>query len=97
MADIASYTFTSNGQPLTAIEKDGMYYVEVADINPQDLDDAVEVAVTCADQTLTVAYSPMNYIVRMYNKETTSDNLKALLAAMYTYHVAAEVLYPDAQ
>jgi hypothetical protein len=37
----------------------------------------------------------MNYIVRMSTKG--SDNLKALMKAIYNYHLAAEVICPDAE
>lgn len=91
--DISSYTFTVNGteyQP--ELKEAGLYYIEVADINPQDLDDAITVAV---NETLTVSYSPMNYIVRMSTKG--SENLQALMKAIYNYHLAAEVICPDAE
>jgi hypothetical protein len=91
--DISSYTFTVNGteyQP--ELKEEGLYYIEVADINPQDLDNAIAVTV---NETLTVSYSPMNYIVRMSTKG--SDNLKALMKAIYNYHLAAEVICPDAE
>ena len=61
------------------------YYIEVADINPQDLDNAVAVKVNNA---LTVVYSPMNYIVNMYKKG--SESLQALVKTLYNYHLAAE-------
>lgn len=73
-------------------QKDGLSYVEIADINPQDLDNAIAVTV---NETLTVSYSPMNYIVRMSTKG--SENLQALMKAIYNYHLAAEVICPDAQ
>ena len=73
-------------------EKNGMYYVEIADINPQDLDNAITVAV---NETLTVSYSPMNYIVRMSTKG--SENLQALMKALYNYHLAAEDFCANAQ
>ncbi len=91
--DISSYNFTVNGvayQP--ELKEAGLYYIEVADINPQDLDDAITVAV---NETLTVSYSPMNYIVRMSTKG--SENLQALMKAIYNYHLAAEVICPDAE
>lgn len=87
-ANIGDYTFTAGNKTLTPAQKNGMYYVDVAEINPQDLDESIEVVVTYGTQNLTVGYSPMNYIVRMYGKG--SDELKALLQAMYTYHLAAE-------
>lgn len=88
--DVNSYTFTVNGTEYEPVQKDNMYYIEVADINPQDLDDAITVAV---NDTLTVSYSPMNYIVRMSTKG--SENLKALMKALYNYHLAAETIVPD--
>ena len=90
--DISDYAFTIDGVECEAQMKDGLYYIEKADINPQDLDDAITVAVNDA---LTVSYSPMNYIVRMSIKG--SENLQALMKALYNYHLAAEVLCPDAE
>ena len=69
------------------VAKDGMYYVEVADINPQDYSSLITLTVTKGDQSLTVSYSPLNYIIRM--SEKGSDSLKALVNALYGYHAAA--------
>lgn len=82
-------TFTVAGKPVTPVAKDGMYYVEVADINPQDLANDVTVTVTSGSETLTVGYSPMDYIIRMYAKAGSSEALKALMQAFYSYHLAA--------
>lgn len=88
--NISSYTFKLGEQTLTAKEKDGLYYVEAANINPQDLDKAVTLTVSCGDAGMTVAYGPMNYMIRM--NEKGSDSLKALVKAMYNYHLAAKAL-----
>ncbi len=88
-ANIADYTFTAGQEVLTPKAKDGMYFVDVGQINPQDLDKPIEVAVTCGESVLTVDYSPMHYIVRKFGSDASSE-LKALLQAMYTYHLAAE-------
>ena len=78
------FYFTGNAEGIEgAVAKDGMFYVEVADILPQDLNKPVTVEVG----GLTVSYSPMNYIVRMNTKG--SDALKPLLKAMYNYYLAA--------
>ena len=81
--NISDYTF-SQGTP---VEKNGMYYVEISGINPQDLDKAITVSVN--DGAMTVTYSPLNYIVRKYNSAASSDTLKALVQAMYGYHLEA--------
>ena len=88
-ANIGDYTFTAGNEVLTAKAKDGLYFVDVAGINPQDLDQPTQVTVTCGESALTVGYSAMHYIVRMFGSDTGSE-LQALLQAMYTYHLAAE-------
>ena len=85
--NIADYTFKVGETVYEPVLKDGKYYVEIGDINPQDWDTSVTVTVNDA---LSVSYSPMNYIVRMNQKG--SDNLKALLKAMYNYHLAAKAV-----
>ena len=78
------FYFTGSSEGIEgAVTKGDMFYVEVADILPQDLNKAVSVEVS----GLSVSYSPMNYIVRMNAKG--NDSLKALLKAMYNYHLAA--------
>lgn len=92
--DMTGCSVTANGQELTVVQKDALYYADVTGISPDALEKAVTVTVTRDGQTLTVSYSPMNYIVRMSEKGT--DSLKALLKAMYNYHLAAEA-YVTAQ
>ena len=67
------------------VAKDGMYYVEIADILPQNLDQQITLTV---DGTLTVSYSPMNYIVRMNQKGNAE--LQNLVRELYNYHLAAK-------
>ena len=89
--DASSITFTANGNVYTPVLKDGRYYVEVADILPQDLEQQItRTATDNAGNTLTVCYGPMNYIVRMNQKG--SESLKALVKALYNYHLAAKAL-----
>ena len=89
--DVTDCTFTANGNTYTPVAKDGMHYVEIADIVPQDLDQQITVTVSNAEgNTLTVSYSPMNYIVRMNQKG--SEAVKNLVKALYNYHLAAKAL-----
>ena len=82
--NIADYTF-SQGTP---VQKDGKYYVEIDNINPQDL--ANDITLSVNDGALSVTYSPLNYIVRKYNNADSSAELKALVQAMYGYHLEAK-------
>ena len=89
--DLAAYTFRANGEMYTPVVKDGLCFVELPGINPQNWD--AELSLTVSDgngNTLTVCYSPMHYIVRM--NEKSEDNLKVLLKAMYCYHLAAKAI-----
>ena len=80
--NIADYSFSVGEAP---VYKNGMYYVEVPDINPQDY--ANDITLTVNDQ-LTVTYSPMQYISRMHEK-TESEELKVLVTELYQYHLTA--------
>ena len=75
------------GKAYSLMQSGDYYYVEISGILPQDLDKTVTVTV---NDTLTVAYSPMHYMVRMNTKG--SDSLKQLLKALYNYHLAAKAL-----
>ena len=86
---VAGYTFTSNGNTYKADKKNDLYYVDVAGINPQDIDKPVVLTVSDESSSLSVGYGPMNYITRMYNGNG-SEALKNLLQALYGYYLAAE-------
>lgn len=87
-------TFTANGAKVNAVAKGELHYVEVSGINPQELGNDVEVVVTNGTDSLSVSYSPLDYMVRMYNKEDSSDATKTLVQALYGYYLAA-VAYAD--
>ena len=82
-ADVENYTFSTGSTPVL---KDGMYYVEVSGINPQDYDEIITLIV---NDSLTVNYSPLTYISRQYNKSADAK-LVDLVAAMYRYYQTAE-------
>ena len=83
--DIAEYTFKVNGKEVNWNQKNGMYYIDAKDIVSQDLGESVTVTV---NDSLTITYSPMNYIVGMSNNST--PGLSALVKALYNYHLAAK-------
>ena len=88
------FYFTGSIQGLTCaqgafVQNGDMYYIEVADINPQDLGKQIEIVVSDGANNLTVAYSALTYMVRMYEKEESSTQTKALVQALYGYYVAA--------
>ena len=88
--ELSDYTFTKDAIACTPEKKGDGYYIEVADINPQDLENSYTVKV---NDGLTVVYSPMNYIVNMY--KNGSEKLQALMLATYAYYQAAEAYMPE--
>ena len=93
--DVKNYTAAVGEETYPITVKDDLCYVEIPGINPQNWDQSLLLTVT--DQTgstLTVAYGPMNYMIRMNQKGT--ENLKQLLKAMYNYHLAAKAICSEA-
>lgn len=87
---VSGYTATVDGAAAQWNEKDGMYYVEVTVENPAVLDELHTVTVQSGSDAITVSYSGMHYVARMYNKADSSQELKELVQAMYNYHKAAQ-------
>ena len=82
-------TFTVGGTAYTAVEQnDGLFYVEVPGILPQDYDKAVVLTGQKDQEMLQITYSPLTYFVRM--NEKGQQNTKALVNAMYGYYEAAK-------
>ena len=87
--DVEGLTFYVGEQECQVNAKGDLHYIEVADINPQDIGNTIEVTVTNGNETLTVGYSPLTYIIRMYNKADSTAETKALVRALYGYYLAA--------
>ena len=73
--DVANYTFKVGGEACEVKKSEDLYYVEIGDINPQDLGNEITVTVNDA---LSVSYNPLTYIVRKYNSDSSSAALKNL-------------------
>ena len=86
--DVTDCTFAVGDKTYTPVEKDGLWYVEIAGIAPNQLDTSITLNVVCGEETMEVVYGPMNYIERMYEKSEDAQ-LKDTLAAMYYYYTAA--------
>ena len=87
--NVDDYNFVVDGRTCEAVKDDGLYYVETLGISPDAWNYLpVLTATDASGNTLTVSYSPMNFMVRM--KAKGSGELKALLKAMYNYHLEAQ-------
>ena len=92
--DGANYTFTVDGVEYKPVSKDGMYYIEVPGVNPQDMETPMQVEVSDGADTLSVTYVPLNYFVRTYQK-TTDETYGELLQAAYSYFKTAASYAPE--
>ena len=87
--DISGMTVNAGEKAYTVSQKDGLSYVELADINPQDYATVYTVSVGDGENPLSVGYSAMHYISRMCGKSSTSENLVNLLKWLNDYYKAA--------
>ena len=91
--NIDDYTLMVAGEAVDAANVvsagNNAYYVYSKGINPQHYGTDAVLTVSDGTDTITVTYSPLDYIQRMYEKEGTSAELKTLLKAMYNYYQAA--------
>ncbi len=84
--------FTVDGKAVQSVDSDkypGKSYVEIPGLTPQDLGRVVTVTVQKGDETMTVSYSALSYLVRIYNRESSSEQSKALAKATYGYYLSA--------
>ena len=86
-----SYTYKVNGKEIQPAIKEGQCYIEVANINPDQMDQEMLVEVSDGTSQLSFCYSPNAFITRMYNRDTTDQELKDLLVAAKHYFDAAKV------
>ena len=89
---VEGVTFRANGKEYAAAEKNDMFCVEIPGILPQQYGNSIVLSAQKGEQKLDVTYSPLTYMVRMSQKG--SEEMKALVNAMYGYYEAA-VAYTD--
>ena len=92
--DAANCTFAVDGVKYAPVSKDGMYYIEVPGVNPQDMETPMQVEVTDGANTLSVRYVPLHYFVRSYQK-ATDETYRELLQAAYSYFKTAASYTPE--
>ena len=85
------YTYKVDGKEIQPAIKEGQCYIEVANINPDQMDQEMLVEVSDGTSQLSFRYSPNAFITRMYNRDTTDQKLKDLLVAAKHYFDAAKV------
>ena len=79
-------------QSMTPIVVEGAMCVEIRNINVQDLDTMWEIRAINGNETYTVHYSALSYVLTsLYGRQSTaSQSLKDMLAKLYYYNKAAD-------
>lgn len=86
---IEGITFKVHDVEYVPVAKEGLYYIEIGNIYPQNLNEEILVQVSDGTNSLSVGYAPLDYIIRMYSKADSSQALKELVQAMHGYYLAA--------
>ena len=87
---IDAFTFFVDGKEVTPVQKDGAYYVEIADIAAQDLDAAHTVTVG----GITVIYSGLSYVNTVVNNQAIAgEALVNAAKALFAYNKLAEAYF----
>ncbi len=92
-----SFTVTYNGAPLAVTYRSGLYSVDVTDIAAPELDMEFTVTVNDGVQEADVTYSPLTYCQSVRSKDTSTDILKDVCAALYLYNRAANRFFEPAE
>ena len=61
-------SFKVGEKTYTPRAKGNLYYVEIPEINPQDYNEDITLKVSDGTQEMSVTYSPMHYISRIYQR-----------------------------
>ena len=88
-ANIENYTFKVNGEVLQPQYRDGKYYVDINNIFAKNLADTYVLEVSDGNDTMSVTFGVFSYAKIVVNGNY-SEELKAVVRAMYPYYVAAD-------
>ncbi len=86
---VENLTVTYNGTPLEVVIRNGLYCVDIENISAPTLDQEFTITLHDGVQQANVTYSPLTYCQSIRGKDTSSDALKDVCAALYLYNQAA--------
>ena len=92
---VKNYTFKVDKKEYQPRAKSGLYFIEIPNINPQDMSNALSVTVTDNNSTneLSFSYTPTWFFIRSYDKaksDTEKETYAELMKAAYSYYVEAK-------
>ena len=91
--DVAQYSFTVDGEPVSAVKSGSSYVVQIPNIAAQDLDKEYTIVATNGDQTYTITSYALTYAYQVLKAEGRSDAIRDLVKALYEYNQAANAYF----
>ena len=90
--NIANFAFTVDGESVEPVAKQGYYYIDIQNISAEMLGTAFSVSVNGED--VITNYSALSYVNKVLDSDSTDDNLKNLVKALYIYNQNALAYNP---
>jgi hypothetical protein len=91
--DVAQYSFTVDGEPVSAVKSGSSYVVKIPNIAAQDLDKAYTIVATNGDSTYTISAYALTYAYQVLKAEDRTDAIRDLVKALYEYNQAANAYF----
>ena len=82
--EISDYTFSVDGTTVTPTEKQGYYCIDIKNVRAEKLGTSFNVSVN-GEEVIT-NYSALSYVYKVMESDSTDDNLKNLVKALYIYN-----------
>ncbi|MGN0508509.1 MAG: hypothetical protein ACI4GX_04690, partial [Ruminococcus sp.] len=82
--EISEYTFSVDGITVTPTEKQGYYCIDIKNVRAEKLGTSFNVSVN-GEEVIT-NYSALSYVYKVMESDSTDDNLKNLVKALYIYN-----------
>ncbi len=90
--NIANFAFTVDGESVEPDAKQGYYYIDIQNISAKKLGTSFSVSVN-GEEVIT-NYSALSYVNKVLDSDSTDDNLKNLVKALYIYNQNALAYNP---
>jgi hypothetical protein len=91
-ADLDKLQFKCNDEVLTYGKSGSLYYVDINNISPEDLDEVYTVNISDGNYSLDVDYSVMAYCYMVLTR-SNNENLKNAVKAIYLYNQEANLYF----
>ncbi|MGN1457534.1 MAG: hypothetical protein ACI4XP_06225, partial [Acutalibacteraceae bacterium] len=82
--EISEYTFSVDGTTITPTQKQGYYCIDIKNVRAEKL--GISFSVSVNGEEVITNYSALSYVYKVMESDSTDDNLKNLVKALYNYN-----------